>query len=137
MHAGNRNAVFEAHQLGEHLRPLDYGNMELVSASDLGVFGGNRGTGDDNLGIADILDAMAFEDCGAESGKALRHRGTLQVRARHLVAEIQQDLSDSAHADPTNAYEMNTLDFCEHKIKYLATDLRRCTPVEFCNRVIL
>src|SRR5512133_293982 len=115
MHAGDCNAVFEAHQLGEHLRPLDYGNMELVSAGDLGVFGGSRGTGNHDLGIADILGAMAFEDCGTESGKALRDRGTLQIRSRYLVAEVQQDLGDAAHADPADAYEMNTLDFCEHK----------------------
>ena len=34
-----------------------------------------------------------------------------------LIAEIQQDLGDTAHADAANAHEMDALDFCEHKVK--------------------
>ena len=47
----------------------------------------------------------------------------LQIRSRNLVAEIQQHLGNPAHADPTNAHEMNLLNLGKHKIKFLAADL--------------
>src|SRR5689334_17309971 len=113
--------------------------MEFVSAGDVGVAGGNRGTGNHHLGMVDILGAMAFEDSGAEFGKALRDRGTLQVRSRHFIAEIQQDLGDTAHADPADAYEMNALDFCEHKstsrspISRMVEKVRNLVIRQVCN----
>ena len=47
-------------------------------------------------------------------GQTLGDRGTFQIGAGDLVAEIQQHLGNAAHADAADAYEMDALDFGEH-----------------------
>ena len=87
----------------------------LWASADFRILDGNRGTGDDDLGASDVFGAVSFEDCGAESGQALRHRGILQVGAGNFVAEIEQHLGNATHADAADAYEMNALNFRKHK----------------------
>jgi len=42
VHAGDRNPVFEAHQLGEHLGALDYWNQLRVRRGDFGIVAADR-----------------------------------------------------------------------------------------------
>ena len=47
-----------------------------------------------------------------------------------LIAEVQQDFGDAAHADAADAYEMYALDFGEHRSGYVCNgfgfDVDRC-----------
>ena len=72
------------------------------------------GAGHHDFGASHVLGAMAFKDNGPKLGQTLGDRRELQVRPGDFVAERQQDLGDAAHADAADAYEMNTLYFCEH-----------------------
>jgi hypothetical protein len=57
---------------------------------------------------------MFATDNGPHSGQALRDRRRFQVRARHLIAEVEQHLGDAAHADAADSHKMDALDFCKH-----------------------
>ncbi len=114
MHAGDRNAILQAHQLGQHLRTLDHGNVQVMRFGDFRIFDGNGGTGHDDFGTGDVFRAMSFENDSAESRQPLGDGGTFQIRAGNFVAEIEQHLGDAAHADSADAHEMDTLNFGEH-----------------------
>ena len=90
----------------------------------------DRGTGHDDFGACDVFRAMAFK---RSSRPELASRWVtaecLQIRAGNFVAEIQQHLGDTAHADAADAYEMDALNFGEHKVNFLATDLRGSTRI--------
>src|SRR5262249_38691606 len=108
------DAVLEAHQLGQHFRALNNRNVELVSFGDLRIVRGDGGTGDDDFGVRSVFGAVALKSDRAEAGEPLSDCGRLQVRARNLVAKVQQNAGDAAHADAADAYEMDALDLGEH-----------------------
>ena len=72
VHAGDGDAVLQAHQFGQHLGARNDGDVGGARGGDLGIVGANRRAGDDHLGAGDVLGAVAFEDDGAEGGQALR-----------------------------------------------------------------
>ncbi len=116
MHAGDGDAVLEAHQFGEHFGTGDYRNVAGVGGGDFGVVACDGGTGDDDVSAGDVFGAMALEGERAECGEAMGDGRGLEVRAGNLIAEVQQDLGDAAHADAADAYEMNALNFGEHGV---------------------
>ena len=117
MHAGDRDAILQTHQFGQHLGAWNDRYVEPVRFDDFGIVQRDRRTGDHNFRAGDVLRGMALEDGGAQAGQALGHRRTLQIRTGNPVAKAQQHLGNPAHADAADAYEMNTLDFGEHLIQ--------------------
>ena len=117
VHAGDGNAVLQAHQFGQHLRTLNDRDVHVVRFGDFGIFRGNRGTGDNDLSPRDVFSAMSFKDGCAEARQPLGHGGTFQIGAGNLVAKIEQHLGNAAHANAADTYEMNTLNFGKHKSK--------------------
>src|SRR3954469_24205098 len=113
MHAGDGDAVLEAHQFSEHFRALDDGDLELVSLGDLGIALRNGRTGDDDFGAVHILGAVSFEDDCAKMFEALRNRGGFEVGSGNLVTQVKQDFGDTTHANAANADEMDALNFSE------------------------
>jgi hypothetical protein len=97
--------------------------VQVVRFCDFGIVGGDGGTGNNDLGTRDVFRAMSFKGRRAQTGKPLRYGRTLQVGAGNFVAKIEQHLGNAAHADATNAHEMNALNFGKHKVNFLATDL--------------
>ena len=71
MHAGDGDAVFQAHQLSQHFRALNDGDMQFAGFGDFGIVGEDGGTGYDYFSIGDIFRSMSFEDGCAQSGQAL------------------------------------------------------------------
>src|SRR5256885_591691 len=107
--AGNGDAVFEAHQFGEHFRARDNGDFALVRFDNFRIVGLNRGRNDDDVRIFDVRSFVAFVNRGAEILKALGCGGRLCVRAGNVIAECEQHFSNAAHADATDSDEMNAL----------------------------
>ena len=87
-----------------------------VGGDDLGIVTRDGGAGHHHLGACQVLGAMAFEGDGTHGGQTLRDGRGLEVRAGDLVAEVQQHLGDAAHADATDAHEMNALNLGEHEL---------------------
>jgi hypothetical protein len=52
---------------------------------------------------------VAFHDTGSELRQPRGDRAELQVAAADLVAQVQEDLGDAAHADPANPREVQML----------------------------
>ena len=62
VHAGDGDAVFQAHQLGQHLGALDHRNVLLVRGDDFGIVAMDGRADDDDFRAGDVLGAMAFGD---------------------------------------------------------------------------
>ena len=57
---------------------------------------------------------MAFKNRSAQAEKTVGDRRAFQVGSGDAVAQVEQDLGDSAHADAANPYEMYVLRADEH-----------------------
>ena len=91
------------------------GMCSLCGFDDLGIVRRDGRTGDHHLGAGNVLRGVAFEDGRAQAGQAMGDGRALQIGAGNLVAEIQQHLGDTAHADAADADEMNALNFGKHR----------------------
>ena len=114
VHAGDGDAVFEAHELGQHLGALNDGNLAGVGFEHFRIDGADGGAGDDDGGSGDVAGVVAFIDGGAQVGQAVGDRAAAQIGAGDLHAQVEQDLGDAAHADAADADEVRVLGGCEH-----------------------
>ncbi len=114
VHAGDGNAVLEAHQFRQHFGARDYWNVQAAGFRDLGIVNRNGGTGDNYVDSGDIRRSVPFESRCTHRCQALGDGRAFQVGAGDLVAKVQQDLGNTAHADATDADEMDALDLGEH-----------------------
>jgi len=114
VHAGDGDAVFEAHEFGEHFGALDDGDFAGVCFEDFWVEGTDGGAGDDNCGVADVGGCVALVDGGAEGGESIGNGSAAKVRAGDGDAEVEEDFGDTAHADSADADEVRVLGCCEH-----------------------
>jgi hypothetical protein len=105
--AGHRDAVLEPHQLREHLRARDHGDLALARGDDLDVLARHRRGVDDDLGALDVGGVVADEDLGAEPLEALDRLRALLVGARDRVAEVHEDLGDAGHPHAADAHEVD------------------------------
>ena len=117
MHTGDGDAVLQAHQFGQHLGALDYGNVKSTRFRDLQIIGWHGGTGYHDFGAGDILRLMTFKNGRSQSGQSLCDYRTLQVGAGNLVSQIEQHFGDAAHADAADTYEMYALYFGKHELR--------------------
>jgi hypothetical protein len=115
VHASHGDTVLQAHQLGQHLGALDDGQVPGARLQHLGIVGADRGGGDHHLCSQHVLGVVAVEDRGPQGGQALGHGGMLEVGTRDLVAEREQHLGDTAHADATDAHKVHALDLGEQE----------------------
>jgi len=116
MHSCNGNAILQAHQFSQHLRPLDHRNMLGVRGGDFRVIAGDGGAGYNHLRAGDIFRPVPFKDDCAQVGQPLSNCGAFQVRSGNFVAKRQQDFSNAAHADSANTHKMYALNFREHDL---------------------
>ena len=112
--AGHRDAVLEAHQLGEQFAARDDGDREAAGLLHFRVLFVDGGTDDERARAGDVGRGVAFEDTRTHGGQALGDGRQFHVAARDLVAQIEQHFRDAAHADASNSGEMKVLGSKEH-----------------------
>jgi hypothetical protein len=107
--SGHGHAVFEPHELGQHFGPRDHRDRRLRAASTSGLSSvdGRRyhhhiGTGHLFGRVADVNPYRPVAPGGGDV------RG-LHIGTGHPVAQVEQQLGDTAHADAADADEMNMI----------------------------
>jgi len=115
VHPRDGDAVLESHQLREHFCAGYDWDVQAAGFDDFGILLSDGGTDDDHFGTGYVLRAVSLEDCGAQAGETLRSGRILEIRPGDSVAEVEQNLGDTAHADATDTDEMNPLNSSEHE----------------------
>jgi len=86
---GDGDAVAITHQLGQHLGTWHHGNAAFKGGGHFRV-GSVHGAGHhQHVGLSGVLSAVADENLCAKRLQALGDRRLFQVRAGHLVAQVQ------------------------------------------------
>ena len=80
--AGDRDAVLEAHQLGQQLAARDDGDLQAAGLLHFGVLFIDRGTHHQRARAGDVGRGVAFEDTRAHGGQALGDGRQFQIAAR-------------------------------------------------------
>ncbi len=109
MAAGHGDAELQTHQLSQQLAARDYRDAQPPRFNDFGIGSVDRGADHQHARAVDVGGAVALMDGGAERGEAFGDGAEPQVRPADLIAEIQQHLGNSAHADPADAREVQVL----------------------------
>ena len=125
--AGDRDALLQAHQLGQHHRARHDGNLALARGEHLGVVGLHRRGRDHRVGAGDVAVRVAHVGLDAQPLQTAQRRAVGQVRAGDLVALVAQHLGDAGHAGAADADEMNVLDGVFHRLPGQA--LRKPRPL--------
>jgi hypothetical protein len=107
MRARDGDAIFDAHQLGQHFRAPDDRRSQRARLEHLGIFRGD-GTGeDDHVGAAHVGRAVPEVDADAHLRQAMGDLVGAKVRTGNVEFERVQDLGEPAHADAADADEVN------------------------------
>ena len=110
MCAGNGHRPAKPHQLAKHFGAVHDWDEPLARGHDFGIVGLDRGRDHHDRGIGHILGGLAADDLDALVAKAA-HIGVFRaVASLHLIAELEQDFGDAAHADAADAGEMQGAD---------------------------
>ncbi len=125
--AGDRDALLQAHQLGQHHRARHDGNHALAGGEHLGVVGLHCRGRDHRVGADDVAVRVAHVGLDAQRLQAAQRRAVVQVRAGDLVALVAQHLGDAGHAGAADADEMNVFDGVFHVISW--PTLRKPRPL--------
>ena len=128
MHPGDGDAVFEAHQLGQHLGALNDRNLARVRLGHLGIGRVDGGAGHHHRGAGDVGRVVALVNGGAQLRQPLSHRAAAQVGARDLHAQVEQNLGNAAHADAADTDEVRVLRGGKHVRMKLHFNIPRCPP---------
>jgi hypothetical protein len=112
--AGDRDAVLETHQLRQHLGARDRRDLVLARRLDLDVVARDGRRVDDDVGALDVRGLVPDEDLRAQLGEPLDGVTPLLIGPGHPVAEIQQDLGDTGHADAADPHEVDLLVAFKH-----------------------
>ena len=107
MRTGDRDAVAEAHQLGQHLRPRHHRDALRARFQQFRVVGLDRAGHHHAIGVQHVGRGMALADIDAEAGQAAGHRIVGVVGTADLVAERAQHLGHATHADAADADEVH------------------------------
>ena len=110
MGTGDGNAMTIAHQLGQHLGARHHRNAAFDGARHFRVLRIDRAGHHQHVGFLDILGAMADINTGAKGFQALGHRRAFQVRARYLIAQVEQHFGNTAHAHTADTDKVNMAD---------------------------
>ena len=108
--AGDRDALLEPHELGEHFGAANDRNAPRARRDELGIVALHGGGNDDHRGRAEIRRVVADEHRRALLAQALDIGVVAQVRALNLAAKIDEHFRDARHADAADADEVDGAD---------------------------
>ena len=114
VHAGDGDAVFEPHELGQHFSAGNDLDFVGVGFDDFRIACRDGGAGDDHGSACNIGGVVALIDGSAELGEAVGNRAAAQVGAGDLHPHAEKDLGNAAHADAADTDEVRVLGGCEH-----------------------
>ncbi len=117
MHAGDGDAVLEPHELGQHLRALDHGNLAGVGLEHLGIVRVDRRARHHHRCASDVGRVVAFINSRAQLRQPVGHRAALEIGAGDLHAQIEQNLGNAAHADAADTDEVRVLRCGKHGLR--------------------
>ena len=93
---------------------------------DFGILLRHGARDDDDVGVADVVGAVADHHARAELLEALGDRIRLEVAALHFVAEVHEHFGDAAHATAADADEVDAVN-AAHAIAHAASICSRQT----------
>src|SRR4051794_21800296 len=110
MGARNRNAAFQAHQLGEHFSAAYDRDTLGARRHQFRIVAFDRGRYHQHVGAGDVLAPVPDADGYAFFAQTIDIGAFRGVRALHRVAEIAEHLGDAAHADAADPDEVDGSD---------------------------
>ena len=114
MCAGDGDALFQAHQLGQHLCTRHNRDTRFTCGDHFRVIC-LHGSGNDNRVCAnDVGCLMAEQNLGTERAQALGCRTGLQVGTADTIAKVQQHFGDAAHTRATDADKVQMMNLVFH-----------------------
>ena len=127
MSAGDRHALLEAHQFGEHFGAADDRQALCARRGEFGIVALDGGRDDDDGGLAEVGRIMADEDAGALVAQPFDVGVVAGVRALHPIALIEQHFGDARHADAADADKMDGAKFARqlHKRRLRTAEASR------------
>ncbi len=114
MRAGNRHALLQAHQFGQHEGARYHRNAGGTRGLHFRIVAGDCRGNDDSVGAQHVASSMPFVDGRAQRLEPTRGRIEGQVGAADAIAQVEQHLGDAGHAGTTDADEMNVFDLVLH-----------------------
>ncbi len=127
--AADRDRPFQPHQLAQHFGATHHRQLARPRGQHFRIILLHRTRHDHDLGVGDIVGAVADRDLDAVLDQPPRVGALGDVAALHLVAEIVQHLGDARHADAADADEMDQSDIERHCPHAATPDGERASPV--------
>ena len=113
---GNGNTLPQAHEFGQHFGAGNDGDIAAAGFHQLGIFVVDGGRLYQHLHIAHIFRSVAHGNVCPKLAKMAHYGRITHVRARNLVALIEKNLGNAAHARAANANHMNTPNLAVHAV---------------------
>ena len=115
VHSGDGDAVLQPHQLGQHLRPLDHGNLARMRLQHLGVGRRHGRAGHHHRRAGHVGGVVALVDRRAQLRQPVRHRRRGAGPSRRPSSPCSAGSRQSAHADAADSDEVRVLRSCKHE----------------------
>ena len=112
--AGDGDAAFESHQLGQHLRARHDRDFPFAGGDDFRIIRLDRRRDHDGIGAGDVLGGMADGDADALAFEAAGRGAGGEIGAADVEIEVGEDFGDAAHPGTADADEVNVLDLVFH-----------------------
>ena len=112
--AGDRDALFQAHQFGQHQRARNHRDAFAPGFQHLGVVGVDSGGRDHRVGAVYVGRVVAGEDPDPQFAQAAQRGTGGKIGTRDGVAQVEQHLGDTRHAGAADADEVDVFDRVFH-----------------------
>ena len=114
MHPRDSDAIFQAHQLRQHLRSLNDRNRLPMGGQNFWILWAQSGCSHDYVRPGDVGGCVTLKNDGPQTRQTVGNGGTLQVGAGDAMTQVEKNFGNSAHTDATNTNEMYVLRADEH-----------------------
>ena len=112
--AGNGHALPQAHELGQHFRTGDNGDIAPTGLHQFRVVLTDGRGFNQHLHIADIFRRVAQSDVRAQIPQMAHHGRIGHIRPRDRVPLVKQHFRNAAHARAADAHHVDAFDFVVH-----------------------